>query len=106
MGMRKSGHTGRNGTHRTEQSTVGVKSGYPRLESGAIGVAPSAAKAVDNPSGLSPAEGRRPSRYPTPHALPVRDHPARLCGQLYRGDQTSFGHVGHTEPVEEVAIRV
>lgn len=49
--------TRRNGTQRTEQSAVGVNPGYPRLGSGAIGVAPSAAVAVDNPSGLSPAVG-------------------------------------------------
>jgi hypothetical protein len=40
-----------------EQSIVGVNPGYPRLGSGAIEVAPSAAVAVDNPSGLSPAVG-------------------------------------------------
>jgi hypothetical protein len=45
------------GTQRTEQSTVGVNPGYPWLGSGAIGVAPSAAVAVDNPSRLSPAVG-------------------------------------------------
>jgi hypothetical protein len=40
---------------------VGVKLGYPRLELGAVGVAPLAAVAVDNPSGLSPAVGRGPA---------------------------------------------
>jgi hypothetical protein len=40
-----------------EQSIVGVNPGYPRLGSGALGLAPPAAVAVDNPSGLSPAVG-------------------------------------------------
>jgi hypothetical protein len=37
--------------------SIGVNPGYPRLDLGAIGLAPSAAVAVDNPSGLSPAVG-------------------------------------------------
>jgi len=41
----------------SEQPTVGVNPGYPRLKPGVIGVAPLAAVAVDNPSGLSPAVG-------------------------------------------------
>ena len=59
------GGTRRNDTQRTEQSTVGVNSGYPRLDMGAVGVAPSAAVAVDNLQGLSPAVGSGPASHQT-----------------------------------------
>lgn len=45
-----------------EQSIVEVNPGYPRLGSGAIGVAPSAAVAVDNPPGLSSTVGSGTNR--------------------------------------------
>ena len=72
---------GKAGTHvvpalqRTEQSTVGVNPGYPRLESGAIGVAPFAAVAVDNPIRIVPGCGQRLYRRRTANG----GSPSRLC---------------------------
>jgi len=61
-----------------ELSIVGGNLGYPRLGFlGAIGVAPSAAVAVDNPFGIVPGCGQRTRSNGAPAALLLG-----VCGHL------------------------
>lgn len=95
-----------------KQSTAGVNSGYPRLEVGAVGVAPLAAVAVDNSSRLSSRLWAAEAALTCPgnrhvlkriHHLPGSKNDTGLLGWSFKTDD---GRIKATTSSDRVHARV